>query len=77
MHLILLVSIFEQGFDILFSTGSGIHEWSDARKIRKLAFSYRIPCHTTIPSASITIKTVETRRNAYPALYCLQDIHSG
>jgi len=62
---------------MIFNTPSGIHEWSDARKIRKVAFSYRIPCYTTIPSASAAVKAVEMRRKTAPSLYCLQDIHSG
>jgi len=62
---------------MIFNTPSGIHEWSDARKIRKAAFSYRIPCYTTIPSASAAVKAVEMRRKNPPSIYCLQDIHSG
>ena len=73
----ILEDIKEGKVGMIFNTPSGIHEWSDARKIRKVAFSYRIPCYTTIPSASAAIKAVEMRRKTSPSLYCLQDIHSG
>jgi len=73
----ILEDIKEGKVGMIFNTPSGIHEWSDARKIRKVAFSYRIPCYTTIPSASAAVKAVEMRRKTAPSLYCLQDIHSG
>jgi carbamoyl-phosphate synthase large subunit len=73
----ILEDIKEGKVGMIFNTPSGIHEWSDARKIRKVAFSYRIPCYTTIPSASAAVKAVEMRRKTSPSLYCLQDIHSG
>jgi len=73
----ILEDIKEGKVGMIFNTPSGIHEWSDARKIRKVAFSYRIPCYTTIPSASAAVKAVEMRRKISPSLYCLQDIHSG
>jgi carbamoyl-phosphate synthase large subunit len=73
----ILEDIKEGKVGMIFNTPSGIHEWSDAQKIRKVAFSYRIPCYTTIPSASAAVKAVEMRRKTSPSLYCLQDIHSG
>lgn len=73
----ILEDIKEGKVGMIFNTPSGIREWSDARKIRKAAFSYRIPCYTTIPSASAAVKAVEMRRKTAPSLYCLQDIHSG
>jgi carbamoyl-phosphate synthase large subunit len=73
----ILEDIKEGKVGMIFNTPSGIHEWSDARKIRKVAFSYRIPCYTTIPSASAAVKAVEMRRKTSPSLLCLQDIHSG
>ncbi len=72
----ILEDIKEGKVGMIFNTPSGIHEWSDARKIRKVAFSYRIPCYTTIPSASAAVKAVEMRRKTSPSLYYLQDIHS-
>jgi carbamoyl-phosphate synthase large subunit len=73
----ILEDIKEGKVGMIFNTPSGTHEWSDARKIRKVAFSYRVPCYTTIPSASAAVKAVEMRRKTSPSLLCLQDIHSG
>jgi carbamoyl-phosphate synthase large subunit len=73
----ILKDIKEGKVGMIFNTPSGIHERSDARKIRKVAFSYRVPCYTTIPSASAAVKAVEMRRKTSPSLLCLQDIHSG
>jgi carbamoyl-phosphate synthase large subunit len=61
---------------MIFNTPSGTHEWSDAHKIRKVAFSYRIPCYTTIPSATAAVKAIEMSRKTPPSLLCLQDILS-
>jgi len=72
-----LEDIKERKVGMIFNTPSGIREWSDAGKIRKIAFSYRIPCYTTIPSASAAVKAIEMRRKTSPSLLCLQDIHSS
>ena len=60
---------------MIFNTPSGIHERKDAQMIRKVAFSYRIPCFTTIPSASAAIKAIEMKKKISSSLLCLQDIH--
>jgi carbamoyl-phosphate synthase large subunit len=73
----ILEAIKEGKVGLIFNTPSGTHERSDAGKIRRVAFSYRIPCYTTIPSASATVKAIEMRRTTSPSLICLQDIHSG
>jgi len=73
----ILEDIKEGKVRMIFNTPSGTHERSDAQKIRKVAFSYRIPCYTTIPSANAAIKAVEMRRKTSPSLFCLQDIHSS
>jgi len=62
---------------MIINTPSGIHEREDARKIRKVAFSYRVPCFTTIPSASAAVKAIEMRNYIAPSINCLQDIHSN
>ncbi|MCK4646591.1 MAG: carbamoyl-phosphate synthase large subunit [Candidatus Aminicenantes bacterium] len=73
----ILEAIKEGKIGMIFNTPSGTHERSDAGMIRRVAFSYRIPCYTTIPSASATVKAIEMRRTTSPSLICLQDIHSG
>ncbi len=59
---------------MIFNTPSGMQEMSDAQKIRRVAFSYRVPCYTTIPSASAAAKAIEVRKRTAPALICLQDL---
>jgi len=73
----ILEDIKEGKVGMIFNTPSGTHEWSDAHKIRKVAFSYRIPCYTTIPSASAAVKAIEMSRKTPPSLLCLQDILSN
>ena len=60
---------------MIFNTPVGVQEISDSQKIRKVAFSYRIPCFTTIQSASAAVKAIEMRQKNHPSLLCLQDIH--
>jgi len=72
----ILDDIKEKKVGMIFNTPSGTHERSDAAKIRKAAFSYCVPCYTTIPSASAAIKAIEMRNKTSPSLFCLQDIHS-
>jgi len=72
----ILEDIKEGKVGMILNTPSGTHERSDAQKIRKVAFSYRIPCYTTIPSASAAVNAIEMRRKISPSLLCLQDIHS-
>lgn len=72
----ILEDIKEGKVGMILNTPSGTHERSDAQKIRKVAFSYRIPCYTTIPSASAAVNAIEMRRKISPSLICLQDIHS-
>ncbi|MFQ5722159.1 MAG: carbamoyl-phosphate synthase large subunit, partial [Candidatus Aminicenantales bacterium] len=62
---------------MIFNTPSGRYERKDAQKIRKVAFSYRVPCFTTVPSASAAIKAIEMKRKIPPSLICLQDIHAS
>ncbi|MGQ9672838.1 MAG: carbamoyl-phosphate synthase large subunit [Candidatus Aminicenantales bacterium] len=59
---------------MIFNTPSGTQEIGDAQKIRRVAFSYRVPCFTTIPSASAAVKAIEMRKKASPSLLCLQDL---
>jgi carbamoyl-phosphate synthase large subunit len=59
---------------MIFNTPAGGREMSDAQKIRRVAFSYRVPCYTTIPSASAAVKAIEMRKIATPSLVCLQDL---
>ena len=59
---------------MIFNTPAGGRERSDAQKIRRVAFSYRVPCYTTIPSASAAVKAIEMRTRAGPSLVCLQDL---
>ena len=73
----ILEDIKEGKVGMIFNSPSGTHEISDAHKIRKIAFVYRIPCYTTIPSASAAVKAIEMRRKTPPSLLCLQDIHSN
>jgi len=73
----ILEEIKEGKVGMIFNSPSGTHEISDAHKIRKIAFAYRIPCYTTIPSASAAVKAIEMRRKTPPSLLCLQDIHSN
>lgn len=72
----ILEDIIEGKVGMILNTPFGTHERSDAQKIRKVAFSYRIPCYTTIPSASAAVNAIEMRRKISPSLLCLQDIHS-
>lgn len=72
----ILEDIKEGKVGMILNTPSGTHERSDAQKIRKVAFSYRIPCYTTIPSSSAAVNAIEMRRKISPSLLCLQDIHS-
>lgn len=62
---------------MIFNTPAGIYERKDAQMIRKVAFVYRIPCFTTIPSASAAIKAIEMKKKISSSLLCLQDIHPG
>ncbi|MDH7512716.1 MAG: carbamoyl-phosphate synthase large subunit [Clostridiales bacterium] len=59
---------------MIFNTPSGTQEIGDAQKIRRVAFSYRVPCFTTIPSASAAVKAIEMRKKIAPSLVCLQDL---
>ncbi len=59
---------------MIFNTPSGTQEISDAQKIRRVAFTYRVPCFTTIPSASAAAKAIEMRKKIAPSLICLQDL---
>jgi len=59
---------------MIFNTPAGGREQSDAQKIRRVAFSYRVPCYTTIPSASAAVKAIEMREKTGPSLVCLQDL---
>jgi carbamoyl-phosphate synthase large subunit len=59
---------------MIFNTPAGTQEVHDAQKIRRVAFSYRVPCYTTVPSASAAVKAIEMRRKAAPSLVCLQDL---
>ncbi len=59
---------------MIFNTPSGTQEIGDAQKIRRVAFSYRVPCFTTIPSASAAVKAIEMRKKTAPSLVCLQDL---
>jgi carbamoyl-phosphate synthase large subunit len=59
---------------MIFNTPAGGRELSDAQKIRRVAFSYRVPCYTTIPSASAAVKAIEMREKVAPSLVCLQDL---
>jgi carbamoyl-phosphate synthase large subunit len=71
----ILEDIKEGKVGMIFNTPVGVQEISDSQKIRKVAFSYRIPCFTTIQSASAAVKAIEMRRKNHPSLFCLQDIH--
>ncbi len=57
---------------MIFNTPSGTQEIGDAQKIRRVAFSYRVPCFTNIPSASAAVKAIEKKTS--PSLLCLQDL---
>jgi carbamoyl-phosphate synthase large subunit len=59
---------------MIFNTPAGGRERSDAQTIRRVAFSYRVPCYTTIPSASAAVKAIEMREKTRPSLVCLQDL---
>mgnify|MGYP005831179451 CR=1 FL=1 len=61
--------------NLIFNTPNGRQEMDDARMIRHVAFSYRLPCFTTIPSASAACAAIELRKKRPPAIYCLQDMH--
>ncbi len=71
----ILDDIKEGKVRMIFNTPAGGHERKDAQMIRKVAFSYRIPCFTTIPSASAAIKAIEMKKKISSSLLCLQDIH--
>lgn len=73
----ILDDLKEGNVSMILNTPSGRYERKDAQMIRKVAFSYRIPCFTTIPSASAAVKAIEMRKRVSPSLLCLQDIHSG
>ncbi len=73
----ILEDIKEGKVGMIFNTPTGTYEISDAQKIRKVAFSYRVPCFTTIPSAMAAVKAIEMRRKNPPSLLCLQDIHNN
>ncbi len=60
---------------LIFNTPNGRQEMDDSRMIRHVAFSYRLPCFTTIPSASAACAAIELRKKRPPDVYCLQDIH--
>ena len=60
---------------MIFNTPDGSREWSDASRIRRVAFTYRVPCFTTIPSASAAVAAIEMRKKAAPSLICLQDLN--
>jgi carbamoyl-phosphate synthase large subunit len=62
----ILEYIKEGKVGMIFNTPSGTYERSDARKIRTVAFSYRVPCFTTIPSASAAVNAVEARKKSSP-----------
>ncbi len=59
---------------MIFNTPAGTQEVADAQRIRLVAFSYRVPCYTTVPSASAAVKAIEMRRKRAPSLVCLQDL---
>jgi len=71
----ILDDIRKGGVSLIFNTPNGKQEMDDARVIRHVAFSYRVPCFTTIPSASAACAAIELRRKKVPEIYCLQDIH--
>jgi carbamoyl-phosphate synthase large subunit len=73
----ILDDIRERKVNMIFNTPSGGVERKDEQMIRKVAFSYRVPCFTTIPSASAAIKAIEMRRRLSSSLLCLQDIHAA
>jgi carbamoyl-phosphate synthase large subunit len=73
----ILEYIKEGKVGMIFNTPAGTYERRDARKIRTVAFSYRVPCFTTIPSASAAVNALEVRKKSSPSLLCLQDIHSS
>jgi len=72
----ILDGIKQGGVGMIFNTPDGSREWSDARMIRKVAFTYRVPCFTTIPSASAAVTAIEMRNQTPPSLVCLQDLGS-
>jgi len=59
---------------MIINTPAGTQEVRDAQKIRLVAFGYRVPCYTTVPSASAAVKAIEMRRKRAPSLVCLQDL---
>ena len=59
---------------MIFNTPSGMQEMSDAQKIRRVAFSYRVPCFTNIAAASAAVRAIEMRKKMPPSLVCLQDL---
>ncbi len=61
--------------NLIFNTPNGRQEMDDARMIRHVAFSYRLPCFTAIPSASAACAAIELRQKKIPDIYCLQEIH--
>jgi len=73
----ILDDIRERNVNMIFNTPSGGPARKDEQMIRKVAFSYRVPCFTTIPSASAAVKAIEMRKRLSPSLLCLQDIHAA
>lgn len=71
----ILRDIREGRVNLIFNTPNGKQEMDDARVIRHVAFSYRLPCFTTIPSASAACSAIEMRRKKEPDIYCLQDLY--
>jgi carbamoyl-phosphate synthase large subunit len=60
---------------LLINTPATQHEHKDAQTIRKVAFLYRVPFYTTIPSASAAVNAIEMKQRIAPSIHCLQDIH--
>ncbi len=71
----ILNDIKEGRVNLIFNTPNGRQEMDDARIIRHVAFSYRVPCFTTIPSASAACSAIHIRRKKEPDVYCLQSLH--
>jgi len=76
-HHNILRDIREGRVNLIFNTPNGQQEMDDARVIRHVAFSYRVPCFTTIPSASAACLAIEARKKKKPDVYCLQDLHQN
>ncbi|MCX7974791.1 MAG: carbamoyl-phosphate synthase large subunit [Candidatus Aminicenantes bacterium] len=71
----ILKDIKEGRVNMIFNTPNGKQEMDDARVIRHVAFSYRLPCFTTIPSASAACAAIELQRKKSPEVYCLQSLY--